>query len=321
MLVFDIYVAKDYVLENGSDGVPRAVEMSERYSVLRSEVLKRYQQDDTKQTVDFSFNWDGSRWRGHLFFSLDGWVLNGRRLTEGSDDLTALGFNPEHVVSVSSGVGLTLFIGATGSGKSTTMVAASEELAKLNKRGLTITIEDPIEYVYTDKLVFQREVGTHTNSMADGVREAVRERPRTIVIGEIRDPETAYAAILAGLSGHRVFASIHAKDIREGISRMLILLGEDHSGMFYEAVQGYVAQNLIWTDKSSDGRPVLLYETLVQDEQVKSCIKRGPEFLQQLVHEFNRQKRFRMNEMGQTLIKIGRATKDQIEGALGAKII
>lgn len=320
MLIFDIYVAKDFVLENGSDGIPRAVEMDERYSVLRSEVLRRYQQEDTTQTADFSFNWDGSRWRGHLFFSTDGWVINGRRLTEGCEDLASLGFRPEHVTAVCSGVGLVLFIGPTGSGKSTSIVAASEELAKHGKRGLTVTIEDPVEYVYTDKLVFQREVGTHTKSMADGVREAVRERPKTIIIGEIRDPETAYAAILAGLSGHRVLASIHAKDIREGISRMLILLGEENSRMFYESVQGYVAQNLIWSDDNQDGKPVLIYETLLHDEQVKSCIKRGPDYLQQLVHEFDRQKRFRMHEMGMTLNKIGRIRRDQLENAIGANV-
>ena len=118
--------------------------------------------------------------------------------------------------------GLVLLVGATGSGKSTTAAALVQHINE-NRRAKVITIEDPIEYLYAPiKATFaQREVGVDTPTFYEGVRGAMRQRPDVIVIGEIRDRETAETALTAGESGHLVFATLHANSAYGAIQKML----------------------------------------------------------------------------------------------------
>lgn len=118
--------------------------------------------------------------------------------------------------------GLVLCTGATGSGKSTTTASLIQEINE-TKRAKIVTIEDPIEYLYVPKLstIVQREVGKDTPSFYQGVRLAMRQRPDVIVIGEIRDRETADTALQAGESGHLVFATLHANSAYGAIQKLL----------------------------------------------------------------------------------------------------
>lgn len=124
--------------------------------------------------------------------------------------------------------GLILISGATGSGKSTTMASMIQSINEV-KNAHIITIEDPIEYVFTrDKAVFsQREVGVDTQSFYDGVWDAMRQRPDIIVVGEIRDRETAETAMLAGESGHLVIGTVHASTAVGTIQKILSFFPED----------------------------------------------------------------------------------------------
>ena len=114
-----------------------------------------------------------------------------------------------------------LITGAAGQGKSTT---ASALLQRLNEtRALRIvTVEDPIEYLFIeDKCQFeQREVGVDTASFADGIRNAVRQDPEVIFIGEIRDRETVQAAMQAAETGHLVMATLHADSVAQTVDRI-----------------------------------------------------------------------------------------------------
>ena len=118
--------------------------------------------------------------------------------------------------------GLILVSGATSSGKSTTIAALIDSVNK-NKNAHIVTIEDPIEYVHSpiNSIFSQREVGVDVSDYLTGVKDAMRQRPDIIVIGEIRDRETADAAILAGESGHLVIGSLHANSAASTISRLL----------------------------------------------------------------------------------------------------
>lgn len=118
--------------------------------------------------------------------------------------------------------GLILVSGATGSGKSTTIAALVDSI-NAERDVHIVTVEDPIEYVYERRrAVFsQREVGVDVDSFFSGVRDALRQRPDVIVIGEIRDRETADAALLAGESGHLVIGSLHANSAVSTISKIL----------------------------------------------------------------------------------------------------
>jgi twitching motility protein PilU len=118
--------------------------------------------------------------------------------------------------------GLVLMVGATGTGKSTTL-ASMLERRNQQMTGHILTIEDPIEFLFTNKksVVNQREVGRDTQSLQTALRNALRQAPDCILIGEIRDRETMTAAISYALSGHLVMATLHANNSYHALGRIL----------------------------------------------------------------------------------------------------
>ncbi|MGB9129657.1 MAG: PilT/PilU family type 4a pilus ATPase [Thiobacillus sp.] len=118
--------------------------------------------------------------------------------------------------------GLILLVGATGTGKSTTLAAMLEQRNQ-QMTGHILTIEDPIEFLFTNKksVVNQREVGRDTNSLQIALKNALRQAPDVILIGEIRDRETMTSAISYSLSGHLVLATLHANNSYHALGRIL----------------------------------------------------------------------------------------------------
>ena len=118
--------------------------------------------------------------------------------------------------------GLILMVGATGAGKSTTLASMLDHRNK-NAAGHILTIEDPIEFVFTNRksLVNQREVGTDTQSTHMALKNALRQAPDVILIGEIRDRETMSAAIAYAQTGHLCLATLHANNSNQALNRIL----------------------------------------------------------------------------------------------------
>lgn len=118
--------------------------------------------------------------------------------------------------------GLILVTGPTGSGKSTTLAAMIDHLNETASRRI-ITIEDPIEYLYTDKrgLVTQRELGRDTHSFAIATRQALRQDPDVILVGEMRDPDTMAACLTAAETGHLVLSTLHTNSASQTIDRIV----------------------------------------------------------------------------------------------------
>jgi twitching motility protein PilT len=112
--------------------------------------------------------------------------------------------------------------GATGSGKSTTLAAIVDHINRTRRQHI-ITIEDPIEILHADQgcIVNQREVGLDTESFGQALRRALRQDPDVILIGELRDAETAQTALQAAESGHLVLSTMHTVDAAETIGRMI----------------------------------------------------------------------------------------------------
>ncbi len=125
-------------------------------------------------------------------------------------------------VSLEKTKGLILVTGPTGSGKSTTLASIIEHMNQ-TRECVIVTIEDPIEYLFKDKksFIIQREVGIDTSSFARGLRAALREDPDVIMVGEIRDKETAQIALQASETGHLVLATLHTLDAKETINRLI----------------------------------------------------------------------------------------------------
>ena len=271
-------------------------------------VLAKHQPDATLEAVDFSMKWKDGRWRGQLYHCNHGWTISLRQMPHGRPDLGKLGFQIKDIVSLGTGTGLILFSGSTGAGKSTTMAGTVFALEEMNLLGNTVTIEDPIEYVYGTPFIMQREVGIDVESFSAGTFEAMRQYPRTIVVGEIRDHKTAEVALEAGLSGHRVMATIHADSIEDTISRMQAFLSARTIQQLPKAMRGVVSQYLV----HKEGRVRLLYESLLFDKKAKNVLGGGAEAVQRLVHEQNRQNRPTLKEQANRLIHNGMLTDEDV---------
>jgi twitching motility protein PilU len=137
-------------------------------------------------------------------------------------NIDSLGMPPVLKDVVMEKRGLVLMVGATGSGKSTTL-AALLELRNATKSGHILTLEDPIEFVFTNKkcIVNQREVGTDTLDFRIALKNALRQAPDCILIGEIRDKDTMTAAIAYAQSGHLCLATLHANNSYHAMNRII----------------------------------------------------------------------------------------------------
>ena len=173
--------------------------------------------------------------------------------------------------------GLVLVVGATGSGKSTTLAAMIDH-RNSNEAGHIITIEDPIEFVHRHKqsIVTQREVGSDTHSFQAALKNTLRQAPDVILIGEIRDTETMEAAITFAETGHLCLGTLHSNNANQAIERIMnFFQPERHAQMYLQLslnLRSIVSQRLI---PSVEGKRVAALEILMDTPRIKDLIKRS----------------------------------------------
>jgi twitching motility protein PilU len=176
--------------------------------------------------------------------------------------------------------GLMLVVGATGSGKSTTLAALLDH-RNTNLSGHILTIEDPVEYLFKNKksIVNQREVGTDTASLQIALKNALRQAPDVILIGEIRDRDTMSQAIAYSQSGHLVLATMHANNSYQALNRILNFYPvEVRPSMLNDlasALKAIVSQRLL---RTLDGGRVPAVEVLVNTRLISELIEKGDFF-------------------------------------------
>jgi len=173
--------------------------------------------------------------------------------------------------------GLILMVGATGTGKSTTL-ASMIEWRNQQVTGHILTIEDPIEFLFTNKksIVNQREVGRDTQSLQTALRNALRQAPDCIMIGEIRDRETMTSAISYALSGHLVLATLHANNSYHALGRILSFYSpESRPTLLSDLASGLravISQRLL---RANAGGRVPAIEVLLNTKLVSELIEKG----------------------------------------------
>ena len=173
--------------------------------------------------------------------------------------------------------GLLLMVGATGTGKSTTM-ASMMEWRNQHLSGHILTIEDPIEFLFTNKrsIVNQREVGRDTHSLHVGLKNALRQAPDCIMIGEIRDRETMTQTISYALSGHLVLATLHANNSHHALGRILsFYTPEARPALLADlaaAMKAIVSQRLL---RANAGGRIPAVEVLLNSKLVAEMIEAG----------------------------------------------
>ncbi|MES2399665.1 MAG: PilT/PilU family type 4a pilus ATPase [Pseudomonadota bacterium] len=173
--------------------------------------------------------------------------------------------------------GLLLMVGATGAGKSTTLAAMMDH-RNATTLGHILTIEDPVEFIFTNKksVVNQREVGTDTESLQVALKNALRQAPDVILIGEIRDRETMSAAIAYAQSGHLCLATMHANNSYQALNRILsfypVEVRSTMLGDLGAAMKAIVSQRLIRT--VAGGRAPAV-EIMLNTKLVSELIEKG----------------------------------------------
>ncbi|HEY2543955.1 MAG TPA: PilT/PilU family type 4a pilus ATPase, partial [Gaiellaceae bacterium] len=173
--------------------------------------------------------------------------------------------------------GLILVTGATGSGKTTTLAAMIDHMNKTRTQHI-ITIEDPIEILHPDQgcIVNQREIGLDTTDFGQALRRALRQDPDVILIGELRDAETAQTALQAAESGHLVLSTLHTIDAAETVGRMVEFFPPEKQqvirAIMAGVLRGVISQRLL--PREGGGR-VAAIEAMVMNARIADLIREG----------------------------------------------
>ena len=182
--------------------------------------------------------------------------------------------------------GLVLVTGATGSGKTTTLAAVLGHINRTRRQHI-VTIEDPIEIIHTDAtcIINQREVGLDTGSFHEALRRVLRQDPDVILIGELRDAETAETALQAAESGHLVLSTMHTVDAAETVGRLVeffpAIKQPQVRSILAGVLKGVVSQRLL--PRANGGR-VAAVEVMVSNGRIADLIRENkPEYIHEAI--------------------------------------
>lgn len=222
----------------------------------------------------FRINATGCQVEGH-----DGIQITARTIPSDPPSLASMNL-PETIISaIEPEQGVVYVTGATGSGKSTLLAAIIRDIAEdVESHRKILTYEAPIEFVYDSvekisSIVSQSEIPRHLPSFASGVRNALRRKPRLILVGEARDPETISAVMEAAMTGHPVYTTLHSNGVAETVRRLVTTFpAEERAGRtidIIETLRLIISQRLLPTP---DGKRVALREYLVFDEKLRDLL-------------------------------------------------
>lgn len=212
----------------------------------------------------------------------DGMQLTLRTIPTTPPKLETMALPDNIIQAIAPQEGIVFITGATGSGKSTLLASIIRDLIeKTDSHRKVLTYESPIEFVYDEietasAIVSQSEIPRHLPSFADGVRNALRRKPRLIMVGECRDAPTISAALEAALTGHPVYTTLHTSGVAETMRRLVTsFAGEERLGRtidILETIRLCIWQKLVPT---VDGKRVALREYLVFDEEARDILLEG----------------------------------------------
>jgi len=222
----------------------------------------------------FRINATGCQVEGH-----DGIQITARTIPSDPPKLADMNLPPDVLAAIAPEQGVVYVTGATGSGKSTLLAAIIRNIAEdAESNRKILTYEAPIEFVYdsVEKIscvISQSEIPRHLPSFAAGVRNALRRKPRLILVGEARDAETIGAVMEAAMTGHPVYTTLHSNSVAETLRRLVVTFPfEERQGRtidIVETIRLVISQRLIPT---IDGKRVALREYLIFDENIRDLL-------------------------------------------------
>jgi twitching motility protein PilU len=253
---------------------------AEQLVELASQVLTPRDREilDRDRQVDLSYVVEGlGRFRGNVYHQRGTIGMVFRRIVSDIPNIDSLGLPPVLKNLSLERRGLILVTGATGSGKSTTL-AAMIDFRNANTTGHILTIEDPIEFVHRDRrcIISQREVGLDVPNFEFGLKAGLRQAPDVLLIGEMRDLETASAALQFAETGHLVLGTLHSTNASQTIERLLQFFPHERHdevcSLLALNLRGIISQRLV--PKVGGGRAPAI-EVLLGTPRVRELLKKA----------------------------------------------
>ena len=245
------------------------------YEMMTPEQIQSFEK--TKE-LNLSFGRrDLGNFRVNMFWQRGSIAIVVRFIQGEIPQLTSLGLPDSLADLILEKRGLILVVGSTGSGKSTTMASMLDHRNN-TKPGHILTLEDPIEYLFRHKrsVVNQREVGLDTHDWHIALKNAMRQAPDCILIGEIRDRETMQAAIAYAQTGHLCLATLHANNAYHALNRIANFFPLENRTLLYldlsVALRAIISQRLV---KRPDGRRIPAVELLSNTRHIADLIEKG----------------------------------------------
>ncbi len=289
--ISDIHIsAGDYVSFRLNGDISKQTQYGKVSSEFMELFLKHLMQSDTdriakfwsQKDMDFAYvSKSGTTYRVNAFMKLGKAAVVMRKINAAAKTLESLMYE-DIAQSIKNNIlsrktGLFLVTWPTGSGKSTSLVAMLEYLNKTTSAHM-ITIEDPIEFIFHPDqcLISQRELGGDTRSFINALRSAMREDPNIVFVGEIRDTDTAEAALNLAETGHLVFSTLHTSSAANTINRYLSLFPPEIQGN----VSDRLSESLSWvlsqflTKSKDDTTRIGMYELMLNNTAVRNNIKK-----------------------------------------------
>lgn len=244
-------------------------------SVMDSDQKKEFEQElELNMAVSLP---TGGRFRLNMFRQRNEVSLVARNIVTDIPRFDDLGLPEVLKKVILAKRGLILFVGGTGSGKSTSLASLIDH-RNTHVPGHIITIEDPIEFVHTHKrsIINQREVGVDTKSFKAALKNTLRQAPDVILIGEIRDQETMEHALAFAETGHLAISTLHANNANQALDRIINFFPEErHKQLLQDLglnLQAIVSQRLIPT---VDGKRVAAVEVLLGNKTIQDLVFKG----------------------------------------------
>lgn len=279
----------------------------ELFKLLKADQIESYERD---LELDFAIEVQGiSRFRGNVYQQRGYTQAAFRVIPYEIQSMEELNLPAACWDFVDRPRGLVLVTGPAGSGKSTSLAAMINHI-NTHKAEHIVTVEDPIEFVHTDKksLINQRELGNDTNSFAAALKYVLRQDPDVILVGEMRDLETIHLAITAAETGHLVFATLHTVDAVQTVDRIVDVFPTHQQQQVRMQLSvnlvGVISQTLL---RRVDGRGrVAAYETLVATGAVRNLIRENKTFqISSLIQTGGRAKMQSLDQNMAKLVEMG----------------